>query len=70
MLGIVILGYGPLFYGVVYYFKDVWTYLTKNEKENIQMWQVRGSKRLIHKRKQKKNKINQKGIIIEIIKMY
>ncbi|XP_046747405.1 protein jagunal [Diprion similis] len=39
MFGIVVLGYGPLIYGVVYYFKDVWTYLTKNDKENIQLWQ-------------------------------
>lgn len=41
MAGIVVLGYGPLVYGVVYYFRDVWTYLTKHETENIQMWQVR-----------------------------
>lgn len=39
MIGIVLLGYGPLTYGVVYYFKDVWAYLTDGDRENIQMWQ-------------------------------
>ncbi|XP_012276950.1 protein jagunal isoform X2 [Orussus abietinus] len=39
MIGIVVLGYMPLLYGVIYYFKDVWTYLTLEEPDDIQIWQ-------------------------------
>lgn len=40
MIGIVLLGYGPLSYATVYYFKDVWTYLTVGKSEDIHLWQV------------------------------
>lgn len=45
MYGIVILGFGPLLYGLVYYCGDVWRYLTKDEDEDtsemdIELWQV------------------------------
>ncbi|XP_025073896.1 LOW QUALITY PROTEIN: protein jagunal [Pogonomyrmex barbatus] len=39
MIGIILLGYGPLLYAIVYYFKDVWTYLTVGESEDIHLWQ-------------------------------
>lgn len=40
MIGIVLLGYGPLIYAIVYYFKDVWTYLTVGESTDIYLWKV------------------------------
>lgn len=40
MIGIVLLGHGSLIYATVYYFKDVWTYLTVGESEDIFLWQV------------------------------
>lgn len=40
MIGIILLGYGPLLYGVVYYFKDVWKYLTVGKTNEIHFWQV------------------------------
>lgn len=40
MIGIVVLGYGPLVFAIIYYFKDVWTYLTVGKTENIHLWQV------------------------------
>lgn len=42
ILGILLLGYGPLFYATLYYFGDVWTYLTSeddDEIEEIHFWQ-------------------------------
>ncbi|XP_072750342.1 protein jagunal [Anoplolepis gracilipes] len=39
MIGIILLGHGPLIYAIVYYFKDVWTYLTLGESEDIYLWQ-------------------------------
>ncbi|KOC67653.1 Protein jagunal [Habropoda laboriosa] len=35
MIGIIVLGYGPLFYAVIYYFKDVWKYLTVGKSDEI-----------------------------------
>ncbi|XP_018367558.1 PREDICTED: protein jagunal [Trachymyrmex cornetzi] len=39
MIGIILLGYGPLGYAIVYYFKDVWTYLTVGKSDDIHLWQ-------------------------------
>lgn len=39
MMGIVLLGYGPIFYATIYYFKDVWKYLTVGKTEEIHLWQ-------------------------------
>ncbi|XP_034940295.1 protein jagunal [Chelonus insularis] len=39
MIGIVVLGFGPLIYGIVYYLSDVWTYLTIGKTDDIQLWQ-------------------------------
>ncbi|XP_066588048.1 protein jagunal [Prorops nasuta] len=39
MIGIIVLGYGPLLYAVIYYFNDVWKYLTVGRTEGIHMWQ-------------------------------
>lgn len=39
MAGIVAFGYGPLLYAIIYYFTDVWTYLTDDPQE-ILTWQV------------------------------
>lgn len=39
MIGVVALGYGPILYAVVYYFKDVWIYLTVGKTEEIHIWQ-------------------------------
>jgi len=40
MIGIILLGLGPLVYATVYYFKDVWTYLSVGKSEDIHLWQV------------------------------
>ncbi|KAB0801175.1 hypothetical protein PPYR_05529 [Photinus pyralis] len=42
IIGIIIFGYLPLLFGIVYYCSQVWTYLTSqdaDELEKIQMWQ-------------------------------
>ncbi|XP_008556092.1 protein jagunal isoform X3 [Microplitis demolitor] len=39
MYGIVILGFVPLIYAIVYYISDVWIYLTAGKTEDIQLWQ-------------------------------
>ncbi|KAF5285271.1 hypothetical protein FQR65_LT13285 [Abscondita terminalis] len=42
VIGIIIFGYFPLLYGIVYYCKDVWLYLMSKdvtELEHIQWWQ-------------------------------
>ncbi|XP_058799738.1 protein jagunal [Phymastichus coffea] len=39
MIGIVILGVGPILYATIYYFKDVYEYLMDGDKANIQVWQ-------------------------------
>lgn len=41
MIGIAVLGFGSILYGFMYYFKDVYEYLSTGETEDIQMWQVR-----------------------------
>ncbi|KAK0159906.1 hypothetical protein PV328_007367 [Microctonus aethiopoides] len=38
MIGICILGFGPLIYGVVYYSSDVWEYLTIGKTSGMQLW--------------------------------
>ncbi|PNF36763.1 hypothetical protein B7P43_G11572 [Cryptotermes secundus] len=39
MSGIIIFGFGPLFYAAVYYFRDTWEYLHEGETDNILIWQ-------------------------------
>ncbi|XP_035732625.1 protein jagunal-like [Vespa mandarinia] len=39
MIGLIVLGYGPILYAMIYYFKDVWRYLTVGKTEDIQLWQ-------------------------------
>ncbi|CAG9855425.1 unnamed protein product [Phyllotreta striolata] len=42
MTGLLLFGFLPLFYAIVYYFSDVWIYLTfedKDELEDVHMWQ-------------------------------
>jgi len=39
MIGIGVLGFGPILYALVYYASDVWTYLRIGETEDIHMWQ-------------------------------
>lgn len=41
MIGIVILGILPAVYGFIYYFPDVWVFLTTSETKDIHMWQVK-----------------------------
>ncbi|KAK7603770.1 hypothetical protein V9T40_003769 [Parthenolecanium corni] len=36
---ITIFGFGPIIYGAVYYFRDVWTYVSSGSTENIMLWQ-------------------------------
>lgn len=41
--GLCLFGFLPLFYAIIYYFGDVWTYLTsddEDELEEIHIWQV------------------------------
>jgi hypothetical protein len=38
--GIVVFGFGPLFYAAVYYFRDTWEYLNEGETDDILIWQV------------------------------
>lgn len=40
MIGIGVLGFGPILYALIYYAQDVWTYLRTGETEEIHMWQV------------------------------
>jgi hypothetical protein len=40
MTGIIIFGFGPLFYAAVYYFRDTWEYLHEGETDDIVIWQV------------------------------
>lgn len=41
MISLMIFGFFPLIYAIIYYFSDVWTYLTGDEEsEGIHMWQV------------------------------
>lgn len=46
MYGIVIMGFGPLLYCVLYYCGDVWRYLSRDDEDDdssevdIEMWQV------------------------------
>ncbi|KAJ8941438.1 hypothetical protein NQ318_016070 [Aromia moschata] len=42
MIGLTLFGFLPLLYAIIYYFPDVWTYLTfddEEELEEIHMWQ-------------------------------
>ncbi|XP_063973571.1 protein jagunal [Diachasmimorpha longicaudata] len=39
MIGILLLGFGPLFYAFIYYISDVWIYLTVGKTDEIQLWQ-------------------------------
>lgn len=45
MVGLVIFGFIPLIYALVYYFGDVWTYLTADEDDaelkDVELWQVK-----------------------------
>lgn len=45
MIGVIVLGFGPILYAFIYYFGDVWLYLTEEEldPEDIHMWQVKKS---------------------------
>lgn len=40
VIGITLLGFGPLIYAFIYYFQDVWRYLKTGEKTEIEIWQV------------------------------
>lgn len=40
MIGITVLGFGSILYAFIYYFKDVYEYLSNGETQNIHMWQV------------------------------
>lgn len=48
IVGLNVFGFIPLFYAIIYYLGDVWTYLTSDDEEEIdevQLWQVRLLKR-------------------------
>lgn len=43
MIGLILFGFLPLLYALIYYLSDVWTYLTfeeEEELEDIHIWQV------------------------------
>lgn len=41
MFGLILFGFLPLLYAIIYYFSDVWIYLAfESEDEEIHMWQV------------------------------
>lgn len=43
IVGLNVFGFIPLFYAIIYYLGDVWTYLTsddEDELEEVQIWQV------------------------------
>lgn len=43
IVGLNVFGFFPLFYAIVYYAGDAWTYLTSDDEEEleeVQMWQV------------------------------
>lgn len=43
MIGLNVFGFFPLFYAIVYYLGDVWSYLTSDDEEELEeihMWQV------------------------------
>lgn len=43
-MGLNVFGFIPLFYAIIYYLGDVWTYLTSDDEEEleeVQIWQVR-----------------------------
>lgn len=49
MVGLVLFGFLPILYATIYYFSDVWTYLTFEEEEeldDVQFWQVIKSHKL------------------------
>ncbi|XP_011496209.1 PREDICTED: protein jagunal [Ceratosolen solmsi marchali] len=39
MIGIAVLGFGSIVFGFIYYFKDVYEYLSTGNTQDIQMWQ-------------------------------
>lgn len=39
MIGVGAFGLLPIFYAIIYYFPDVWTYVTTGETEEIILWQ-------------------------------
>lgn len=39
IIGIIVLGFGPLFYAIVYYMSDVWNYLWFGKNDKVYMWQ-------------------------------
>lgn len=44
IIGLHVFGFLPLFYAIIYYIGDVWTYLTSDDEEEldeIQLWQVK-----------------------------
>lgn len=52
MIGLFLFGFLPLFYAIIYYFSDVWTYLRADEDdeslEEVQFWQVQKNKQITH----------------------
>jgi hypothetical protein len=40
MIGIILLGFGSILFGFMYYFKEVYEYLSTGNTQDIQMWQV------------------------------
>lgn len=34
-----VFGFGPILYGTIYYFSDMWTYVSTGSVENITLWQ-------------------------------
>lgn len=39
MLGIVVFGFGPILYAAVYYFPEVWQYISTGDTDDITLWQ-------------------------------
>lgn len=52
MIGLVLFGFMPLLYAIIYYFSDVWTYLSADEDdeslEEVEIWQVCLKKQIAH----------------------
>nr|CAD7194863.1 unnamed protein product [Timema douglasi] len=39
MIGIGVFGFGPILYAAIYYFSDVWSYMSTGETEDLFVWQ-------------------------------
>lgn len=39
MLGIIVFGFGPILYAAIYYFPEVWQYISTGDTEDITLWQ-------------------------------